>query len=201
MKTLFAVFVAAVGVVILSGSDLHAEDDRLVLAFERSYTQEFPQLAMLDTTKNVATEPAEVVQGDLAKFVEDKVTGGEGTDAAELTNILSQSVSADAQRTFTAYVADPVPAAVKITNGGSLHWKGFSATIVFTADAQTFEDLKTGYNRIPFERLQPMTQEWFGEDLGRREGIQCYFRNDNLNKYYLFRDEASGEVFFKGIEG
>lgn len=185
----------------LSGQ-VSAADEQLMQAAEVSTIKEFSQLAMLTTSAVVPAEPAAVVkEGDLAKFVQEKVTGGQSTDQAELTKVLSESVSSGADETFRSYIADPIPADVHLLAGKSIHWKGFSAELVFTANSQTFDDLKLGYNRIPFERLKTQAQEWFGEQIAGGSDIQCYFRNDDLNKYYLFWDSQSGKVFFKGMEG
>jgi len=176
-----------------------ANGEEYAKAVEEGWVKEYPQLAL--TTKPPNVDSQAVVNSELCHFIEKKVAAGEATDSVEMIQILSHSVSSDAEKTFKSYIADPIPQSVTLVEGQSVHWHGFSAALIFKTDKNTFERLKRGYSRIAFERLKPIVKEWFKEDITAIPEILCYFRNDTFNKYYLFWDPQSGQVFFKGIEG
>ncbi len=189
----------AVVLVLLWKAEGAAQDQELKKAIEDSYVQEFPELGLVREQMERAEEKRAAKNGTLAGLVEDKVAQGQEVEKDEMMEALAESVSTDAEKTFKAYIADPVPQTVKIIEGASQHWQGFSASLVFTADPATFDELKLGYDRIPFEGIKPLVAEWFTEDISHKADILVYFRHDNLNKYYLLLDPSTGKIFFKGL--
>ena len=196
LKTLVYFFV---GIFLFCTSGF-ANGEQYAKAVEESWNKEYPQIALSSQLPKMDSETV-AANGELRNFIEQKVADGEAINSAEMIEVLSNSVSSDAEKTFKSYLADPIPQSVNIVEGKSVHWHGFSASLIFKTDKNTFEELKRGYARIPFERLKPAVKEWFKEDITALPELVCYFRNDTINKYYLFWDPPSGKVFFKGIEG
>ncbi len=176
-----------IGSILLAGSTVNADEIH-------------PQLAFLASPSSTAEEQQEIIT-TLTTLMKQKVEAGEIISQEEIKSMISQIVRNGAEKTFKSYIADPIPANVQILAGDSIHWSGFSANLVFTADEKALKGMTREYVAIPMAGIANQAKTWFKDDITVIPGVKCYYRDDQYNKYYLFWDKGSERVFFKGIDG
>ena len=160
-----------------------------------------------DTWQRVALiTPGDVSQeGDgaqkITEFIETGVDGGEVAAKEDVLNAIAEASMQDAEVTFISYIWDHIPAGVRILEGKSSYWGGFSADLIFTAKPELFKEMAQEYSRLPLITVEANAKGWFSEDITAIPDVVCYFRADGLSKYYLFWDKAGERIFFKGVPG
>lgn len=109
-----------------------------------------------------------------------------------------------ADEVFRKFLTDPIPINVKIIEGGGTWWQGYSATLVFTTDKDTFNTLSLEYEVIPMKKAQLYFQYEFKKYTADLPNLICYYKRTDIKRggdLYLFWDEKNGKVFFYGREG
>ena len=143
----------------------------------------------------------EVGTQSVAQWIDEKVAAYTFIGREELIKNLSASAANNAETTFKSYIADPVPQEIKILDGNSTHWQGFSAYLIFKTNQEALQDITKGYTNIPFEQVKAQAKGWFSEDITKNPNILCYYKRDDFNNsYYLFWDREAQRAFFKGLE-
>ncbi|OGX23793.1 MAG: hypothetical protein A2787_05705 [Omnitrophica WOR_2 bacterium RIFCSPHIGHO2_01_FULL_48_9] len=143
----------------------------------------------------------EVVTQSVAKWIDEKVAANIVIGRDELYKALSGYAANNAETTFKSYIAATVPPEVKLLDGHSTHWQGFTAYLIFQADQKAFKTIAKGYQNIPLEQVQAEAKAWFPEDITSKSNITCFYKKDDYNNsYYLFWDAQGQRVFFKGLE-
>lgn len=157
----------------------------------------WPHLAKLDAPVPVKEETV----SNIVEYIEARVEVGEAAGKDELVKMIADSVNTNAEITFKSYLLDPIPEGVEILEGTSSHWNGFSAYLLLQVSPEGMQSLTKGYSKLPLGVVQAQAKTWFKEDVTAIPDVVCYFRADTITKYYLFLDQTTGRVFFKGIEG
>lgn len=108
-------------------------------------------------------------------------------------------------RLFTHYIANPVPAGVKILDGTAFKWQDtWSCNLLFKTDKKTFQELAKDYGPFTLDDRTHASLLW--EHFDRLHNPACYRKKVTLSdRYYddcyLFWDETQGQAYFHMHDG
>jgi hypothetical protein len=106
---------------------------------------------------------------------------------------------------FERFVANPVPAGIKILDGTSFKWQDdWSCNLLFKTDKKIFEKLVKDYEPFTLDEHTHASLLW--EHFNKLHNPACYHRKVKLSdKYYdacyLFWDETQGLAYFNMHDG